>query len=218
AASRASALWTLRRALVWALKLLHPFTPFITETLFLSLEEREETIMLSNWPSFDQTLNDPDAERQVGQLMEAVRAVRNVRAEKQVPPSQKIKIIIIPSSNESHGLFEGAKKTLAFLSGAAQTEIYKAGSTAPEKAVSAVISCAVVFIPQGALIDRDAELARLGREKKKLLQEIERVDGKLNDAGFVAKAPAGVIGAEREKRIKFGGMLEALLKQISAYE
>ena len=230
-ASRRAAQATLRTVLITALKLLHPITPFITEDIFLALQSKEETIMLSQWPTYSDNLNDPAAERSIEAVKEAVRAVRNIRAEKQVPPVQKISIIIQPSTQNANELFVDSKSFLGFLAGASAVEVREVShgsatevqqqlphnrteGSATKDVVSAVLSNATVYVPLE--IDTAKEKARLEKEKQKLLGELARVDGKLNNQGFIGKAPANLITEEREKREKFAAMLTKVEAELAA--
>jgi len=244
-ASRSAAQATLRKTLITALKLLHPITPFITEDIFLALQSQEETIMLSQWPVYDKAQDDPAAEKAIEAVKEAVRAIRNIRAEKQVPPSQKISVIIQPSDDTAKSLYEGSKGFIGFLAGASAVEVRNAsGKTSPETSqpsqpdgggetasrqllqsdssgeaaskdvVSAVLSNATLYVPLE--IDTEKEKARLTKEKQKLVQELARVDGKLNNQGFVAKAPPSLIAEEKEKQVKYSAMLEKVEAELAA--
>ncbi|MCL2421803.1 MAG: valine--tRNA ligase, partial [Defluviitaleaceae bacterium] len=212
-ASRAGALWTLKHVLTTSLKLLHPFTPFITETIFLKLQSTEKTIMLSNWPEYDKAFNFPAAVKEVQQIQDAVRAVRNIRTEMQVPPAKKVKIVTVCEGDEAAGCFSQSRTFFAFLAGAEEVEVRRDAAGIPETAVSIVTAGAVLYLPLDTLIDFEKERARLDKERKKLEQEIARVDGKLSNEGFVKKAPPELIAAEEEKREKFRAMLEKVEEQ-----
>ena len=242
AASRAAAQATLRHVLITAVKLLHPITPFVTEDLFLALQatkvappfpegsvdglcpsERwglgqspidiEPTIMLSQWPEYDARLNNLQAEKDIERIKEAVRGVRAVRAEKQVPPSQKIAIMVQPIDEAAKVLFENSKAFLGALSGAATVEISDAQP--PAGAVSVVVTDATLYLPMDSLVDSAKEKARLTKEKQRLEQEISRIDSKLANEGFMAKAPENLIAAEREKRENFAVMLAKVESALS---
>ena len=232
--SRKAAKYTLCTVLMQALKLLHPIAPFITEDLFLAIQdkagnpneiEKEETIMLAKWPEYNETQADPAAEKAIEAIKEAVRTIRNIRAEKQVPQAQKISVVIQPADKAAYKIFQESKPFLGSLCGANSVEIQPAGSSnaqdttkkspqatdaplessATRDVVFAAISNANIYVPLE--IDTEKERARLEKEKQKLLQELARVDGKLNNQGFMAKAPESLISEEREKREKFAAML-----------
>ncbi|MCL2378549.1 MAG: valine--tRNA ligase [Defluviitaleaceae bacterium] len=230
-ASRSAALATLRSTLITALKLLHPITPFITEDIFLALQSDEETIMLSQWPAHHSAQADPAAEKAIEAVKEAVRNIRNIRAEKQVPPGQKISVIIQPADTSAEALYTKCKGFIGFLSGASEVEVRQAGSEthSPESGqgphrdksggavkdvISSVLSNATLYIPLE--IDTEKERARLTKEKQKLHQELARIDGKLNNQGFVSKAPASLIAEEREKQVKFAAMLTKVEAELAA--
>ena len=213
-ASRAAAQSTLRHVLITAVKLLHPVTPFVTEDLFLALQNDESTIMLSEWPKYDPALENGAAEKDIERIKETVRAIRAVRAEKQVPPSQKIAVVVVPMDENVKDVFAAGSKFLGALSGAASVEI---AETAPEGAVSIVVSGATVYLPMAQLVDTEKEKARLSKEKARLEQEIARIDGKLSNEGFVSKAPEKLIAAEREKKENFAAMLSKVEEEISSY-
>ncbi|MCL2404907.1 MAG: valine--tRNA ligase [Defluviitaleaceae bacterium] len=218
-ASRRSAQATLRTTLITALKLLHPIAPFITEDIFLALQSEEETIMLSLWPAHDDTQADPAAEKAIETVKEAVRAIRNIRAEKQVPPAQKISVIIQPSDPSAQELYTGSKGFIGFLANASAVEVRVSNSdiAAPEgnkDVVSTVLSNATLYIPLE--IDTEKEKARLTKERQKLQQELARIEGKLSNQGFVGKAPASLIAEEREKQQMYAAMLEKVEAELAA--
>jgi len=211
-ASRVAAQNTLRHVLINIVKLLHPITPFITEDLFLALQSKEETVMLSHWPVYDAALDNPMAEKEIDRIKEAVRGIRAVRTEKQVPPSQKIAIIIHPVDKSAEELFDSSKAFLGALAGAASVEI---SDNQPDGAISVVVSGATIYLPMDSLVDAEKEKARLTKEMKKLEQEIARIDGKLANEGFMAKAPESLIAAEREKRENFAVMLSKVNAELT---
>ena len=234
--SRRAAQSTLCTVLIQALKLLHPIAPFITEDLFLAIQDKalgdsgtppseeqsphfkEATIMLSKWPEYSETLSDPASEKAIEAIKEAVRAIRNIRAEKQVPPSQKISVIIQPADTDAtaESLFQKSKHFLGFLCGASSVEVQLSvtESTTTKDVVFVAISNANIYVPLE--VDTEKEKARLTKEKQKLLQELARVDGKLNNQGFIAKAPESLIAEEREKQGKFAAMLEKVEVELKA--
>ena len=215
-ASRAAAQSTLRHVLINIVKLLHPVTPFITEDLFLALQNNEPTVMLSQWPAYDPTLDNPTAEKDIERIKEAVRGIRAIRTEKQVPPSQKIAVIVQPADANAKELFVNSKAFLGALSGAATVDVVDAGSLAVAGAVSVVVFGATIYLPMDSLVDSAKEKARLTKEKQKLEQEISRIDGKLSNEGFMSKAPDNLIAAEREKRENFATMLAKVEAELAA--
>ena len=207
--SRERAQKTMFAVLNAAIKLLHPFTPFITEDLHIALAEaqgkRAETVMLSDWPAFGDEFNNPAAEKQIERVKEVVRGIRAVRTEKQVPPSQKIGVLILPENNETGEIFENLRAAVAQMAGAKEVLILAPGATPPENAVSLVVARATIYFD--SLVDAEKEAARVAKERKKLEQEIARIDAKLANEGFLAKAPAALVDAERQKREEFSAML-----------
>ena len=212
--SKQMAAQTLRHVLLTVVKLLHPTTPFITEDLFLALQGQEETVMLSQWPTHKTARNNSSAEKSIERIKEIVRAIRAIRTEKQVPPSQKIAVIIHPTDNAS--IYTNGREFLGFLSGAASVEIIATAESAPAGAVSVVVSGATIYLPMDSLVDTAKEKARLTKEKDRLEKEISRVDGKLSNQGFMAKAPEALVNAEREKREDFVKMLAKVEDELGA--
>ena len=196
-----------------SLKLLHPFMPFITEEIFGYLPTGEESIMISSWPEFDGKLCFEADEKRMNIVMNAIKAIRNVRTQMNVVPSKKAKVIIV---TEDKSLFEGTEQFFEKLASASETVIQADKSGIDDNAVSAVSEGAELFIPLDELIDRDKELARLSDEKKRLEAEIKRVESKLGNAGFVAKAPEKIVSEEREKGEKYKEMLAKVIESIES--
>ena len=198
-----TAQYVLTYVLSSTMKLLHPFMPFITEEIWQHLPHSGESIMISEWPKASPALDFADAEREMSLVMGAIKSIRNTRTEMNVPPSKKVKVIIATALSDVF-----AKGTLFFekLASASQVEIIGDGGTA-EGAVAIVVEGATVYLPLDELVDKAKELERLTKEKDRLIGEIKRVDGKLSNAGFVAKAPAAVIDEERAKADKYKEML-----------
>ena len=204
----------LSTVLVTGLKLLHPAMPFITEEIFTHLTD-EETITTSSWPEYDEALLDEKAESDMGYIIEAIKGLRNVRAEMNVPPSRKAKVICY-ISDEAKEAFNVGTSYIEKLASASEVEFIADKSNVPANAVSLVVKGGELFMPLLDLVDKEKELERLNKEVKKLEGEIERIDKKLGNAGFVAKAPEAVVNAEKEKRSKYVEMLEAVKVRIDA--
>ena len=213
-ASKQAAQHTLRHVLLTVVKLLHPVTPFITEDLFLALQDSEETIMLSQWPTNEPSSDNPVAEKNIERIKEAVRLIRNARAEKQVPPAQKIAVIVHPTDPGNAKLFNSSSHFLRFLAGASSVEVVEGGN-APQKAVTIVVSGATIYLPLDSLVDSAKEKARLTKERERLEKEIARIDGKLANQGFMAKAPESLVAQEREKREDFVGRLAKVEEELA---
>ena len=193
------------------LKLLHPFMPYISEEIWQTLAVSEEPLIVSEWPTYD-AAHDFDAERcALDRVLDAISAVRTRRAEMNVPPSKKAKIIIVSQYHDSFN----PTVSMFFEKLASASEVIYADSCDDDTAVSVVTDSATLFIPMEEIIDFDKEKERLEKEKKTALSEIERVERKLNNAEFVAKAPQKVIDGEREKLDKYQKMLENIEEQIA---
>ena len=206
-----TAQYVLTYVLSNTMKLLHPFMPFITEEIWQHLPHEGESIMISDFPKFDKALCFETEEKQTEMIMSSVVAIRNRRAEMNVPPSKKAKVIIVTDKADVFG------KGVAYfekLASAQSVEIKADKSCVEENAVNIIVEGAEIFMPLGELVDKEKELERLNKEKTKLEGEIKRVEGKLNNQGFVAKAPEKVIAEEREKGEKYRQMLQMVLKSI----
>ncbi|AWK51843.1 valine--tRNA ligase [Clostridium beijerinckii] len=204
----------LNTVLVTGLKLLHPAMPFITEEIFTHLSD-EETITTSAWPEFDEALVSLDAESDMAYVIEAIKGLRNVRAEMNVPPSRKAKVICY-IAEDAKKAFNAGSAYIEKLASASEVEFIADKVNVPDNAVSLVVKGGELFMPLLDLVDKEKELDRLNKEMKKLEGEIDRIDKKLGNQGFVAKAPAAVIDAEKEKRVKYVEMLEAVKVRIDA--
>ncbi len=204
----------LNTVLITGLKLLHPAMPFITEEIFTHLSD-EETITTSAWPEFDEALVNKEAEDDMAFIIEAIKGLRNVRAEMNVPPSRKAKVISY-IADDAKKAFNAGTAYIEKLASASEVEFIDDKANVPANAVSLVVKGGELFMPLLDLVDKDKELERLNKEVKKLESEIDRIDKKLGNQGFVSKAPAAVIDAEKEKRIKYVEMLEAVKVRIEA--
>ncbi|WP_252229269.1 valine--tRNA ligase [Clostridium sp. ZBS15] len=204
----------LNTVLVTGLKLLHPAMPFITEEIFTHLTD-EETITTSVWPVFHEALVNAESENDMAYIIEAIKGLRNVRAEMNVPPSRKAKVICYIAEDAKQA-FTAGKAYMEKLASASEVEFIADKSIVPENAVSLVVKGGELFIPLLDLVDKDKELERLNKELKKLEGEIERIDKKLGNAGFVAKAPAAVVDGEKAKREKYVEMLDAVKLRIES--
>jgi valyl-tRNA synthetase len=213
-ATRESAQYVLCYVLSNTLKLLHPFMPFITEEIWQALPHEGESIMISQWPEYDEKLSFPQEEKDMESIMDAIKAIRNRRSEMNVPPSKKAKVIIETEDVDNYAHGEAFFQRLA---SASSLEVVKKAENV-ENAVLIVVHGAKIYIPLGDLVDFEEERKRLQAEKKKMESEIKRVEGKLSNQGFVAKAPAHVIEAERAKGEKYKSMLaeiEASLAKLN---
>ncbi len=194
------------------LKLLHPFMPFITEEIWLALPHDGESIMISEWPVYDEALSFPAEENAMERVMTAIKAIRNRRAEMNVPPSKKAKLYIATKYIED---FTNGSVFMNRLASASEVEV--GDSFEIEGSVSVITEAAKIFIPLNELVDFEAERARLQKELDAAKKDLQFVENKLNNPGFVAKAPEKVIAGEREKQEKYLAkitMLEESLEKL----
>ncbi len=211
-ASKNAALWTAKFALTNALKMLHPFMPFITEEIFCTLQSEEETIMLSAWPEFDSALDFPDDEAKVEHAKDVVRGMRQLRTDMDVPPSKKAAIHIVSDNADVRAIFEEITPIFATLAGATDVIVQADKLGIGDDAVSAVIPDATLFVPLEDLVDFEKEKERLTKEKEKLEKELARSRGMLSNEKFMSKAPEAKVAEEREKLAKY----EAMMQQVEA--
>ena len=214
--TKAAALWTLKTVLIQALKLLHPYMPFITEEIFCNVQDEEESIMISSWPEFKEEWNFEADELAVETIKEAVRGIRNVRTGMNVPPSKKAKVIVVSENEEIQHIFENGKVFFATLAYASEVVIQSDETGIEKDAVSTVIHQAVIYMPFAELVDIAEEKARLEKEVDKLHKEIARASGMLNNPNFVSKAPEAKIQAERDKLEKYTQMLKQVEERLEA--
>ena len=212
--TKAAALWTLKTVLIQALKLLHPYMPFITEEIFCNLQDAEESIMISEWPVFNDAWAFKADEKAVDTIKEAVRAIRNIRAEMNVAPSKKATVYVVSENAEVRNIFEDSKVFFATLAYASEVMVQADKAGIAEDAVSTVIENAVVYMPFAELVDVAKEKERLAKEQKKLEGEIKRCQGMLNNPNFVGKAPAAKIEEEKAKLEKYTNMLAQVNERI----
>ena len=190
--AKRAALYTLTYVLEKILKLLHPFIPFITEEIYSYLPTVEGYIITAEYPHYEEADDMLAEEEKMNLIMDGIRNVRNVRAEMNVPPSKKAKIIIVPTDDKRPAMEDG-KEYFKSLASASEVEIQDSKDGIPEDAVSVVIDGVELFIPLDELVDFEKEKERLNKERDKALAEIKRVEGKLNNPGFVNKAPAKLV-------------------------
>ncbi len=202
--SKLDAQRTLVYVLSSFLKLLHPFMPFITEEIYCALPVKEETIMTSPWPKYDDNLSFEKAESEMILICSAIRAIRNRRAEMNVPPANKSRVFIVTDKKD---VFESGVAFFLKLAYASKVEICDEKDV-PEGSVAIVVDGAKIFLPMNELIDMDKERERLNKEKQNLEGEIKRCEGKLKNESFVGKAPQSVVDAEKEKLEKYKKMYQ----------
>ncbi len=214
AAGRATAQYVLWYVLGNTLKLLHPFMPFISEAIWRHLPHEGESIVRAAWPVPPADLADDAAEAAMGTVMETVKAIRNMRAEVNVPPGKKSEVILLAAAEQQAVLTDNAQyvRTLA---AAEPVTVLPLTAAKPENAMTAVVSGVEVYLPLRGLIDVEKETARLGKERENLEKEVARVAGKLANESFVAKAPAEVIEKERAKEREYREKLAAISERLA---
>ena len=212
--SQNAALWTLKTVLIDALKLLHPYMPFITEEIFCTLQSEEESIMISSWPVYQQERHFEKEEQEIEILKEAVRGVRNVRTSMNVPPSRKAHVYVVSDQKELQNTFEEGKLFFASLASASDVTCQADKTGIAEDAVSVVIPNATLYIPFAELVDLAKEIERLEKEEKRLEGELSRVNGMLHNERFMSKAPESKIAEERGKLEKYTQMMEQVKERL----
>ena len=239
AASQNAALWTLKTVLTDALKLLHPYMPFISEEIFCTLRDMagdsslEESIVISRWPLYREDRSFPKEEKDIEIIKQAVRAVRNIRNDSNVPPSRKTSIYVVSDREDIIRTFTEGRLFFASLAYANEVRmVLKAGEDEKtftengqdvnaqmegivKDAVSVVIPGATLYIPFAELVDVAQEVERLNKEKKRLEGELARVNGMLSNERFLSKAPEDKVAAEREKLSKYTQMMEQVELRLS---
>jgi len=212
---RLEALYVLNHVLGTSMKLLHPYMPFITEEIYMHLINDDESIMISDWPKYDDKFNYPEAEKDMGLIMEAIRNIRNIRAEMNVPLSRKANAIFVSAKDETRSIIERGKSFIEKLAGLSGLTLQSTKEGISPDAVAAVIPDAEIYIPLEDLIDISKEVERLEKEKENLQKELDRVASKLNNEGFMAKAPAKVIEEEKAKQVKYQDMYNSVVERLN---
>ncbi|MBR6228796.1 MAG: valine--tRNA ligase [Eubacterium sp.] len=215
--TKAAALYTLKTVLIDALKLLHPYMPFITEEIYQTLLGTEEqSIMVSDWPSYSKLREFPEEEAKVERIKEAVSGIRNIRGEMNVPPSRKAKVFVVSGDEGVRANFEENRVFFATLGLASEVEIREDRTGIDKDAVSVVIEGGTIYIPFEELVDVNQEIERLKKEEKRLAGELTRSEKMLGNPNFVNKAPAEKIEEERAKQEKYQGMMEQVKERLQA--
>ncbi len=213
--SQNAALWTLKTVLIDALKLLHPYMPFITEEIFCTLQSEEASIMIAKWPEFCEERLFTKDERDIEILKEAVRGVRNVRTEMNVAPSRKAHVYVVSENADIRTVFEEGMLFFASLAYASDVTVQDTKSGIADDAVSVVIANANIYIPFAELVDISQEIERLEKEEKRLESELARVNGMLNNSKFMSKAPEQKIAEERTKLTKYTQMRQQIAERLA---
>ena len=212
--TKAAALWTLKTVLIQSLKLLHPYMPFITEEIFCTLQDEEESIMISSWPEYRADWNFAADENAVETIKGAVRAIRNVRTSMNVPPSRKAKVFVVSEDEGVRKIFENGMVFFTTLANAGEAVIQAGKEGIPEDAVSAVTAGAVIYMPFADLVDVSKEIERLEKEEARLEKELARSRGMLGNEKFISRAPEAKIQEEKEKLAKYEQMMEQVKERL----
>ncbi len=221
--TKAGAIWTLKQVLTTSLKLLHPYMPFVTEEIYCTLKEMEDSnpddgsIMISEWPVYDKEMNYSKEEEAVETIKAAVKGIRNVRTEMNVPPSRKANVYVVSEKDSLRSIFEGSKVFFATLGYAAEVFIQKDKAGISDDAVTAVIPEATIYMPFADLVDTEKEIERLEKEKARLEGELKRVNGMLSNEKFVSKAPEAKIAEEKEKLEKYTNMMNQVTERLAYF-
>ena len=206
--TKTAAIWTLKKVLIDALKLLHPYMPFITEEIFCNIQDEEESIMISSWPVYTEDNNYSQDENAIETIKTAVRNIRNLRAEMNVAPSRKALVYIVSENENVRNIFANGKVFFATLGYASEVIIQDDKSGIGDDAVSVVIPKATIYMPFAELVDISKEIERLNKEVEKLNKELARVNGMLSNPNFVSKAPEKKINEEKAKQAKYQQMMD----------
>lgn len=204
------------QVLTAALKMLHPFMPFVTSEMYahLPLINKKDDLMLEDWPAVDERRNDPLSERQISMIMEATRKIRTIRLEMNVPVKRKAPVLVLAEEPEVGELLADSAPYLERLANVSSVRLVADERTIPENAIRVVMNTATLFIPMESLVDMAQECERLEKERLKLTGEIKRLEGKLSNQGFVDKAPEAVVQNERNKLAKAKATLEQIQEQL----
>lgn len=210
-----AALWTLQNVLIDALKLLHPYMPFITEEIFCTLQGAEESIMISRWPVYQDDRQYTKEETAIELMKEAVRGIRNVRTQMNVSPGRKAAVYVVSDKEEVRQSFTEGRQFFTALAAASDVTIQADKSGIADSAVSVVIPNATVYIPFEELVDIAQEIERLSKEQKRLEGELARVKGMLGNEKFLSKAPEQKVAEERAKLEKYTQMMAQVQERLA---
>ncbi len=213
--SNNAALWTLKNVLIDALKLLHPYMPFITEEIFCTIQSEEESVMISKWPAFSQDRDYKEEEKAIELIKEAVRGIRNIRTRMNVAPGRKAAVFVVSDGADVRKIFEEGSLFFASLAGASEVTVQADRNGIADDAVSVVIPGATVYIPFAELVDIAQEIERLQKEEKRLNGELARVNGMLGNGKFMSKAPESKVAEERAKLEKYTQMLAQVQERLT---
>ncbi len=213
--TRLEAQYVLNYVLGNSMKLLHPYMPFITEEIYSHLLNDDESIMISSWPQYREDYSFPGYAEKMALIMDAIKAIRNIRVEMNVPPSRKAKAVFV-ADDEAGAVLNDGRKFFERLAGIPDMTVQKDKSGISPDAVAAIIAGVEIFIPLEDLIDIEKEIERLEKEKANLEKELQRVEGKLANEGFVAKAPPKLIEEEKTKKEKYKDMYDKVVERLAS--
>ena len=222
ALSKQAALFTLQTVLMASLKLLHPYMPFVTEAIYDSLQPLaadiypEESIMISAWPVYDASMDFEEALKATELIKEAVRGIRNVRNDMNVPLSRKAHVYVVSAQEEIRRIFEKGRVFFQTLAKASEVFVQADTQGIAKDALSVALADVTIYIPLQDLVDLSKEIERLQKEKERLLGELKRVDGMLSNERFLSKAPEAKIRQEQEKKEKYAAQMQQVLKQLES--
>ncbi|WMJ78370.1 MULTISPECIES: valine--tRNA ligase [unclassified Sedimentibacter] len=209
-----TARFVLIKVLKDMLKLLHPFMPFITEEIWSYLPDTNTRLVKSEWPLYKEEENFEEAEAAMEFIMEAVRSIRNTRAEMNVAPSRKARAIFVPNKDRAGEFIQLGSQHFATLANITEIKIVDDKSLIEEDTASSVIDGTEIYLPLSDLIDYEKEIERLEKEKSKLEGELKRVYNKLSNDKFISKAPENVVNEEKEKQTKYQSMMEKVVERL----
>ena len=208
-------LWVLKTVLKQALKLLHPFMPFITEEIYSVLVPEEESLMMSEWPQFHAEWDFQAEENVMEHVKEITRGIRNMRAEMNVPNNRKTKVYVVCEDTEICDGISTLENSIKPLMMAEKILVQQTKENIADNAVSVVVPDAVVYLPLEDLVDFEQEMERLQKEEEKLKKEIKRAEGMLSNERFISKAPEAKVQEEREKLEKYTQMLQQVQERMA---
>lgn len=211
---RLTAQHVLSKVLAEAMQLLHPFMPYVTEAVWQELPHEGESIMISDWPQAEEQLFFPQEETAMTNLMQAIRSVRQVRSDLNVPPGRKASLILVSDDAAIRARFADSAPFVQMLAGIGQFTIQEDKQNVPDTAVAAIFPGGELYLPLSDLVDLQQEIARLEKEKAGLEQEVERVEKKLANESFINRAPEKVVQTERDKLVRYQEMLKTASERL----
>ena len=210
-----AAQYTLNHILENILKILHPYMPFITEEIWQNIKDDDTSVIVAPWPAYRESAHFPKEEKEISLVMDIIKNLRNIRSDMNVVPSRKAKLMVLTEDNNKKGIINTHLPYLKSLAGVSETEFLENSDSVPDDAISAVVEGVDLFIPLEDLLDIDKELNRLADEKKKYQKEVKRAEGKLQNKGFINKAPESLVKEEEEKLEKYRKMLRTIDERLN---